>query len=131
MSSHRGEQPPLFAYAKEGSLLSLRIHAVCRHIVVNRLSVPLFFLLNTVKHISQAFLRKFKNAGIIKVGSVLFHCKNVGAKVAVVLFRVGIRYGISSGETGLSFIAACGCGGCSVFYLFKHAKMVPFGFGNG
>ena len=42
---------------------------------------------------------------------MLFHCENIGAKIAVVLFRIGIGNGISGGKSGLCVASACSRGG--------------------
>ena len=42
---------------------------------------------------------------------MLFHCENIGAKIAVVLFCIGIGNRIGGGKSGLSFAAACSRGG--------------------
>jgi hypothetical protein len=50
----------------------LRIHSVCLHIIVNRFTVLLLFLLNMVQYISHTRIGELENAGIVKRRCVLF-----------------------------------------------------------
>ena len=61
----------------------------------------LLFLLDSVKQSANIFLLKFKNAGVVQMRSVLFGGKRVGAKVAVVLFVLGLGNGVVSGKARL------------------------------
>ena len=70
-------------------LLCFLIHRIGLHIIVEHFTVKLFFLLNMVENVSELLVLKFKNAGIIERGNVLFRRECVCAEEAVVLLFGG------------------------------------------
>ena len=112
----------------------LRIHCVSLHIIVDCLAVLLFFLLNVIQSVARALVLEFKNAGVIKMRSVLFGCEQVGAEKTVGFFLLIVGGVIGGGKAlgnGGGSAAAVHGGHLTAFHVGERLQMASFNVGDG
>ena len=101
------------------------------HVVVDFLSVFLFFLLNVVQNIARLLTDEFEDARIVERGNMFLGVERIAAKVLVLFtgFRLLLRSAGTGGRILLLLGAALGIHGGNrpALHLFERFQMFFFG----